>query len=133
MLKRFPWAITFALFVLACGGGAQILFAAHSVDLAWTAPTNQPANSYINVYRGTAPGAEQPTPINPQALPATQTTFTDTNVQANAKYYYTVKQCDVSLATNTEVCSAPSNEAPVTVPMIGTDLSTPGVLTAVAK
>lgn len=124
--------ILFTLLLVACGGGGTILFAQHSVDLSWTAPTNMPTGSYINIYRGTSAGAESPTPINPSKIASTQTTFTDNNVSANTKYYYVAKQCVVDLSSNSEVCSAPTNEASVTVPMVSSDLSAPGALVVVA-
>jgi hypothetical protein len=132
MKKYWIDALLF-IFLVACGGGAQLMFGAHSVTLTWTPPVNQPAGSYINIYRGTAAGAESGTPLNPAHIATTTTTFQDDNVQGNAKYYYTAKQCAVDLSTNAEVCSAPSNEASATVPLVSGDLSTVVSLGAVGK
>jgi hypothetical protein len=132
ILRKIWPNILGVIFLLACGGGT-VLFAQHSVTLTWTAPTSMPSGSYINIYRGTAAGAETSTPINPSDIAATTTTYTDSNVLANTKYYYIAKQCDVDISTNQPVCSAPSNEASATVPMLSTDLAAPAVLGAVGK
>jgi len=61
----------------ATAGNAQ-------ANLSWTASSG--ATSY-NVYRGTAPGGESATPI---AAGVTGTTFTDTSVRNQVRYYYYV-------------------------------------------
>lgn len=130
-MKKLLTFIAGLVIMVACGGGMPI-FAAHYVTLTWTVPTNQVANGYINLYRGTTTGGETATPINNQPLPTTITTFQDNNVLANGKYYYIAKQCAVDQATSTEVCSGASNEASTTIPLASGDLGVPGILTAVA-
>ena len=80
--------------------GAPI--SANEIDLAWTAPSG--TVSGYNVYRGTSPGAEGPSPINGGTLVAT-TAFIDTTASAGTTYYYTVE------AVNGSGSSAASNEA----------------------
>ncbi len=99
----------------------------HNSVLTWTAPAQTVSGMFYNAYRGTAAGAESTTPIN--SSPITQTTYTDTAVQANGTYFYIVKACAVSAADGSTVCGAPSNEATDTIPLLGTDLGSPGSLT----
>ena len=61
---------------------------AGEIDLAWTAPSG--TVSGYNVYRGTSPGDENPSPINGGALVAT-TAYNDTTASAGTTYYYTVE------------------------------------------
>src|SRR5690348_1669494 len=105
----------------------------HGVSLTWTAPTVIPTGAYINIYRGTAAGAEAPATINPTGLNPTSLAYTDSNVLANTKYFYIARECDVDLATSKEVCSSPSNEASATVPLGSADLAAPASLGAVGK
>lgn len=79
---------------------------AHSVVLSWAAsPT---LGVTYNVFRGTAPGSEGTTPIN--TSPVTLLTYTDAGVAPGGSYYYTVE------AVNSAGSSAPSNEAPASIP-----------------
>jgi fibronectin type 3 domain-containing protein len=59
----------------------------HDVILSWTASTTAGVMGY-NIYRGTTPGGEGSTPLNPTPLGGT--TFVDGNVTAGATYYYVV-------------------------------------------
>ena len=78
----------------------------HSVVLSWTAsPTG---GVTYNVFRGSSPGGEGTTPIN--TSPVNLLTFTDTSVSPGGNYYYTVE------AVNSAGSSAPSNEAPASIP-----------------
>jgi hypothetical protein len=78
----------------------------HSVALTWSAsPTG---GVTYNVFRGTSSGGEGTTPINPSAI--TSLTYADTNVTPGSSYYYTVEAVDSGGS------SAPSNEAPASVP-----------------
>ncbi len=78
----------------------------HSVVLTWDAsPTS---GVTYNVFRGSSPGGEGTTPIN--TSPVNLLTFTDTNVTPGGSYYYTVE------AVNSAGSSAPSNEAPASIP-----------------
>jgi hypothetical protein len=72
------------------------------VALTWTA---SPGAVSYNVYRGTTPGGESSTPLN--ASPVTDTSFTDTTIDAGTTYYYVVQ------AVNPYGASDPSNEASV--------------------
>lgn len=77
-----------------------------SVDLEWRAPNN-PASIPVrySVYRGTASGTYDPTPI---VTGLAQTSFTDTDVQGDTAYFYVVR------ATNSSGDSPNSNEATAT-------------------
>jgi len=63
-----------------------------------------------NIFRGTASGAEDAAPINPN--PVNNTTFTDTNVEVDKTYYYVVKAVTSSLPA---IESKPSNEVEVKI------------------
>lgn len=78
----------------------------HSVLLQWTASTT--AGVTYNVFRGTSPGGESTTPLNPS--PVSMTSYTDTNVTSGDTYYYTVEAVDSAGS------SAPSNEAQAKIP-----------------
>ena len=58
-----------------------------------------------NVYEGTAPGEESSTPVNPEPLPASATSFEVTGLTDRTTYSFVVK------AINTIGEGAPSNEA----------------------
>lgn len=76
------------------------------VDLEWRAPNN-PASIPVrySVYRGTASGTYDPTPI---VTGLAQTSFTDTAVTGGTAYFYVVR------ATNSSGDSPNSNEATAT-------------------
>lgn len=73
------------------------------VTLTWSAPGG--AVSY-NVYRGTSPGGESPTPI---ATGLTALTYTDTGLSDGTTYYYTVTAVDAGgeSAPSAEVSATP--------------------------
>ena len=73
-----------------------------SVKLAWTASTG--AASY-NVYRGTATGAQNPTPV---AMNVASPAYTDTGLTNGVKYFYKVA------AVNANGTGDKSNEASAT-------------------
>lgn len=100
---------------------------AHSVSLTWTDPTGQPSGSAINLYRGSAAGGESTTPVNGTPVAIGVKAFTDTSVTANSTYFYVAKTC---VGT---VCSAPSNEVSVTVPLVAGDLTPPSGLSSSAQ
>ena len=91
------------ILLMVCGSA----FAAHTVTLSCTLPSDFGAGSGINFYRGTAAGAEAATPIN--STPATTCAFTDPNVVAGQTYYYNATQVVGTLT------SPKSNEANETV------------------
>lgn len=105
----------------------------HGVNLNWTAPANPIGGEYINIYRGTAAGAESTTPINSAGISVSTTTYADSNVTANTKYYYIAKGCAKSLADGSEVCSPPTNEVSVTIPLAAGDVPGPSGLTGSAN
>jgi hypothetical protein len=80
-----------------------------SVSLAWTAAGGTITG--YNVYRGTTAGGESATPI--ATLPSSATSYTDPGLMAGNTYYYTVK------AVNYPAVSAPTAEAHVTLPTVG--------------
>jgi hypothetical protein len=78
----------------------------HSVVLTWEAsPTDGVTYS---VFRGTTPGGEGTTPINPSPIGALN--YTDTSVTPGTIYYYTVEAVDSAGA------SGPSNETVASIP-----------------
>ena len=81
----------------------------HDVVLNWTASPTTGIAGY-NVYRGTSPGGESTTPLNP--TPVSEVTYTDAGVTPGTKYYYIV----TAVASNGQSQSAASNEASATVP-----------------
>lgn len=127
MKRLFP---VLALFLFTSVTFAQT---SHNVLLNWVAPTNPIGGEYVNIYRGTTTGGESATPINTAGIKISTLTFTDINVVANTTYFYVAKGCAINLVTNSEVCSAPSNEVSVTVPLASGDLSSPTSLGAVGK
>jgi hypothetical protein len=78
------------------------------VILSWGASPTAGVVGY-NVYRGTSPGGESSTPLNP--TPIGGTSYVDENVTAGTTYYYVL----TSVGTN-GVQSAPSNETEAQVP-----------------
>lgn len=100
---------------------------AHSVSLTWTDPTGQPTGSAINLYRGSAAGGESTTPVNGTPVAIGVKAFMDSSVTANSTYFYIAKTC---VGT---VCSAPSNEVSVTVPLVAGDLTPPSGLSSSAQ
>jgi hypothetical protein len=81
----------------------------HDVTVSWTGSPNALVAGY-NIYRGTTPGGEAPTPLN--STPIYATTYIDTNVKAGATYYYSV----TAVASNGKTQSAHSKEAAAKVP-----------------
>jgi len=65
-------------------------FAAHSVVLSCTLPSDWGPNSGINWFRGTAAGGEAPAPIN--STPTTTCGYTDFNVVAGQTLFYNATQ-----------------------------------------
>jgi len=90
------------------------------VALSWTASSGTAPITY-SVYRGTAAGQESTTAI---ASGISGTSYTNTGVSNNTKYYYTVK------AVNSKGTSAASNEASATP--VGSAPAAPTNLTATA-
>lgn len=87
--------------------------AASSIGLTWTAPTGG-ATTY-NVYRGTATGAQNTTPL---ATGITAAAYTDSNVIFGTTYYYTVKAANTggeSVASTEVSASATGQPAPTSV------------------
>jgi hypothetical protein len=79
----------------------------HSVSLTWVASTSTSVTGY-NVYRSTTSGGPY-TEVNSSLV--TETTYTDSTVQAGETYYY------VATAVNSQgVQSGDSNQATIAVP-----------------
>jgi hypothetical protein len=87
------------------GSGAPA--GAHAATLYWDSSASS-VNGYF-VYRGTSSGGPYTAKLN--SSPVTNTTYTDSSVQAGHSYYYVVTAVD---ADSTE--SAYSNEASATIP-----------------
>jgi hypothetical protein len=78
----------------------------HWAELTWQAsPTN---GVTYNVFRGTSPGGESTTPLNPS--PISGTTYMDETVTPGQNYYYTVEAVDSGGS------SAPTNEGQGDIP-----------------
>jgi len=67
-MKRMWLDLTLVAVIAACT--TMPVFGAHYMTLTWTAPTDQPSGSYINVYRGTAAGGESTTAIAKLGAPS---------------------------------------------------------------
>jgi hypothetical protein len=80
--------------------------AASSINLSWDASTSVNASGY-NVYRATEPFTDSTsaTKINPSLL--TGTSFVDSNVQSNTRYYYRIATYSANLGIQSDL----SNEA----------------------
>lgn len=111
-----------AALVLFLGLAALPARAQHSVTLSWTETTTCGTASSCtityNVYRGTAPGAEDMTkPIN--SSPITALTYKDTNVTlgSGAVTYYYVFQAVETLGSLV-LTSASSTEVSATFPAL---------------
>lgn len=74
------------------------------IDLTWTASPGDQA--LYNIYRGTTPGGESATAINPS--PVSTSSYNDTGLATNATYYYFIK------AYNAAGTSSASGEASAT-------------------
>jgi len=86
------------------GGGGS-----HQVTLSWDAPGSSPDPIVgYNIYRATGGSATYEL-LNPSA--ESQTTYVDTNVQANTSYVYYVTSVDSS-----GVQSTSSNQVTATIP-----------------
>jgi hypothetical protein len=81
----------------------------HDVILSWTASATAGVIGY-NIYRGTTPGGEGPTPLN--STPISDITYIDENVAAGATFYYVI----TAVAADGVTESADSNEVSATVP-----------------
>jgi hypothetical protein len=96
----------------------------HSVTLQFTASTGSagcsatatpPCTIGYNIFRGTAAGAESPTPLN--ASPISATTYIDpiTLTSTATTYFYTVEAVEIVNGV-TGLPSVPSNEATASFP-----------------
>ena len=81
----------------------------HDVLLEWAASPTAGVSGY-NVYRGTTPGGENPTPLNNGLVDATS--YADETIVSGATYYYTVK----AVGANGVSQSPASNETVATAP-----------------
>ncbi len=91
---------------IGLANGAYTPQVAHSAALSWTASTS--TVSGYNLYRGTVNGGPY-TLINPSLL--TGLSYTDTNVQSGATYYYVTTAVD-----NSGVQSLNSNQVTAVIP-----------------
>ena len=112
--RRQPFGLLFFLtFLVAaptqsgCTGSTSPI--PHRVTLVWIASSTSAVVGY-NVYRGTAAGAENSSPVN--STPINGPGYTDENVAAGASYYYVFKAVEANGTTQ----SAASKEASATVP-----------------
>jgi hypothetical protein len=80
----------------------------HDVVLTWTASITPGVTGYY-IYRGTVPGGESGTALNPSIVPGTA--YVDAAVVPGVLYYYTVK------ASNGSTLSNASDEASGRVPL----------------
>jgi len=126
---KWPAVILLLLSLGITGARAQdktsqtftIAVSAHDVTLSWTPPTllangnPLPTGSVItyNVFRGSTPGGEGLTPINP--VPVSTAGYKDIKVIGGATYYYYVEAIN-TLDGVTSPPSVPSMEATATVP-----------------
>ena len=96
----------------------------HYVDLAWQAPTTGTPPTSYKVFRGTAAGQENATPI---ASGVTGTTYRDEDpgLVEGQDYFYYVK------AEANNLDSVPSNEANAVIPFVAPNA--PTNLTATAS
>jgi len=95
----------------------------HSITLSWTNPTSGTPATSVDVFRGTAAGAESATPVANVASPGTS--YVDTNGVAGVTYFYVVKE------KNQFGSSAASNEVSAT--FLGDPPQAAASLGAVAK
>lgn len=64
------------------------------VALSWTPPATGVAATSYNIYRGTTPGGELSTRINPS--PVARTAYTDTGLVNGTTYYYVVESVNIA-------------------------------------
>ena len=105
-----------------CAPTASAVGGDHVVHLSWTLnAAGAPATS-LNIYRGTAPGAEGSTPFAANLTPGT-TSFDDTSAQNGTTYYYQVAAVNGSgEARSTEVAAlaaSPPGAPTLSVPVAG--------------
>ena len=98
------------------------------INLSWTAPSRIPEDgATYNVYRGTAAGAENATPI---ASGLTGTSYADVTATPGQPYFYVVKAVDAggaSAASNEVNSTAASSNVPapssLTATVVGTQIN----------
>ena len=87
----------------------------HCVTLTWSPSLGKGVVGY-NIFRGTKKGKESTTPLNGSPVAAecsgANCTWTDTNVQPGATYYYRI----TTVFAGGLVQTAPSKEVKATVP-----------------
>jgi Abnormal spindle-like microcephaly-assoc'd, ASPM-SPD-2-Hydin len=81
----------------------------HDVILSWSAGSSTGTIGY-DIFRGTAPGGEGATPLNP--TPVNGASYVDESVSAGVTYYYVL----TSVAADGVTQSGRSNEASAAVP-----------------
>jgi hypothetical protein len=101
--------VFFSSSLMAQEVGARAL-SAHTILLTCTASNSTCVAGYM-FYRGTTPGGESTTSLNPTATSACS--YTDATVQASTTYYYTAKAYGNA---NCPGLSIASNEATATTP-----------------
>ena len=105
-----------------CAPSAAAVGGNHVVHLSWTLNAARAAATSVNIYRGTAPGAEGNTPFAANLTPGT-TTFDDTSAQNGTTYYYQAAAVNGSgEARSTEVAAlaaSPPGAPTLNVPTAG--------------
>ena len=110
--------------ITSAPSGVTATAGSSGIVLNWTAPTG--AVTY-DVYRGTAPGAENWTPI---ATGITGTTYTDSAVTSGTKYYYIVTAINGNVVTDPGAPNESADSAEVSATAVATAVPAPSNLTA---
>ena len=94
---------------------------AHSVALNWSAPVVGDAPVSYDIKRAPAPAGVVGTYVSIASVPATSTTYTDTNVTAGQEYSYEV--CSVNASGESVPCPNVLATIPLAAPQAPTGLT----------